>query len=177
MWLQKVKEIEEKTPRPSQRIKELLTYPTDLEGSLPLNLVNSGHITLSKDKKKIRKFPHFLRYLIIGFIYETLKKSNTLINEEILQKILKFAEKKNLTIINTAIKKREYQSLVERYFESLVELVREIKRRVDNSESLSRNKIIDYFRKNDIKIQFSPPIINDIIWNLRHLYPEDFRGN
>ena len=71
---------------------------------------------------------------------------------------------------------RKYTGRKFRYFESLVEVVCEIKRRVDNSESLSRNKIIDYFRKNDIKVQFSPPIINDIIWNLRHLYPEDFRN-
>lgn len=177
LWLQEVKEIEEKTPRPSQRIKELTTYPTDLEGSLPLNLVNSGYITLSRDKTKIRKFPHFLRYLIIGFIYKTLKESTALTNEELLQKILEFAEKKNLTIINNAMKERKLKSLVESYFESLVEVVREIKRRVDNSESLYRSKIIDYFRENDIRIQFSPPIINDIIWNLRHLYPEDFRGD
>ena len=163
---------EEARIKPSKRMKDINNYPKDLNGPFPQDLVEKGYFSLKESK--VHNFPKFLRYLIVGFIYKSLKEDSSISEEILLRKIFIFSEAQNLTTLNKALKNLKFSEPVKEYLYFLIILIREIKRRVESSEPIYRSHIIKYFINKSVEFQVSPPIINDIIWTIKNFYPDDF---
>ncbi len=171
-----LEEKEKAETRPSKRMGAMQYYPKDLDTPFPQDLIDYGYFSLKKNKNQIKTIPSFLRYVIVGIIYKYLKENPSISIEKLLYKIYKFAEK-HLARLTEALNNPKYSKPLKEYLTFFIYLIREIKRRKDNSEPLYRTKIIMSLKENNIKPLVSPPLINDIIWNLKYLFPADFENS
>lgn len=161
-------------PKPSKRMEDIKKYPKGLDEPFPQEFVENGYFSLKMNKREIHNFPKFLRYIIVGFIYKSLKEEPFIPKDLLLQKICNFSETRKLTKLSKALKNPKFSEPVKEYLQFLIILIREIKRRVEFSKPIYRSHIIKYFKNKGIELQVSPPIINDIIWTIKNFFPDDF---
>jgi hypothetical protein len=128
-----------------------------------------GGIHLKEQEDKVLRIPSRIRNYVCSLIYKMISKNKDISVEKTLSDLIEQILDSDSQHLIIALKTLRYNIALNKYFNSLVILIKKIKTLLRNQESISPTRIA-----NELNLPFGRKSVSKILDGLRNNFPEDF---